>query len=109
MLIMHLNLCLYLLLFFFFFKQKTAYEMLSGDWSSDVCSSDLVPSKPRPIRGVPRSGARRGGRGADARSQRLPAALPPRRLGRAATDVLPVAACTGRGAPGAAERTRPRV
>src|SRR5881398_2959850 len=24
-----------------FFKQKTAYEMLSGDWSSDVCSSDL--------------------------------------------------------------------
>src|SRR5881398_3247793 len=27
---------------FFFFKQKTAYEMLSGDWSSDVCSSDLL-------------------------------------------------------------------
>src|SRR5881398_1639250 len=27
----------------FFFKQKTAYEMLSGDWSSDVCSSDLHP------------------------------------------------------------------
>jgi len=27
--------------FFFFFKQKTAYEMISGDWSSDVCSSDL--------------------------------------------------------------------
>jgi GNAT superfamily N-acetyltransferase len=26
---------------FFFFKQKTAYEMLDGDWSSDVCSSDL--------------------------------------------------------------------
>src|SRR5881398_1197792 len=26
---------------FFFFKQKTSYEMLSGDWSSDVCSSDL--------------------------------------------------------------------
>src|SRR5205807_4292256 len=25
---------------FFFFKQKTAYE-LQGDWSSDVCSSDL--------------------------------------------------------------------
>ena len=23
-------------------KQKTAYEMLSGDWSSDVCSSDLL-------------------------------------------------------------------
>src|SRR3546814_3869726 len=25
----------------FFFKQKTAYEMRIGDWSSDVCSSDL--------------------------------------------------------------------
>jgi outer membrane protein TolC len=24
-----------------FFKQKTAYEILSSDWSSDVCSSDL--------------------------------------------------------------------
>src|SRR5213082_4000268 len=29
------------LIFFFFFKQKTAYEIVSGDWSSDVCSSDL--------------------------------------------------------------------
>ena len=27
---------------FFFFKQKTAYEIGTGDWSSDVCSSDLV-------------------------------------------------------------------
>src|SRR5213595_1441837 len=27
--------------FFFFFKQKTAYEITEGDWSSDVCSSDL--------------------------------------------------------------------
>jgi len=25
----------------FFFKQKTAYEITYGDWSSDVCSSDL--------------------------------------------------------------------
>src|SRR3546814_6977312 len=29
-------------LMFFFFKQKTAYEMRISDWSSDVCSSDLV-------------------------------------------------------------------
>src|SRR3546814_3109436 len=29
-------------LFFFFFKQKTAYEMRISDWSSDVCSSDLI-------------------------------------------------------------------
>src|SRR3546814_7876028 len=28
--------------FIFFFKQKTAYEMRISDWSSDVCSSDLM-------------------------------------------------------------------
>src|SRR3546814_3994718 len=28
--------------FLFFFKQKTAYEMRISDWSSDVCSSDLI-------------------------------------------------------------------
>src|SRR3546814_8599331 len=28
----------------FFFKQKTAYEMRISDWSSDVCSSDLLTS-----------------------------------------------------------------
>src|SRR3546814_10786293 len=27
---------------FFVFKQKTAYEMRISDWSSDVCSSDLI-------------------------------------------------------------------
>src|SRR3546814_8092021 len=31
-----------MLCLFLFFKQKTAYEMRSSDWSSDVCSSDLV-------------------------------------------------------------------
>ena len=30
---------------FFFFKQKTAYEVGTGDWSSDVCSSDLPISR----------------------------------------------------------------
>src|SRR3546814_3475956 len=41
--------CIYMLVinyvdtyYFFFFKQKTAYEMRISDWSSDVCSSDLV-------------------------------------------------------------------
>src|SRR3546814_6236863 len=28
--------------FLFFCKQKTAYEMRISDWSSDVCSSDLL-------------------------------------------------------------------
>ena len=32
----------FIIIFFFFFKQKTAYEIVSRDWSSDVCSSDLV-------------------------------------------------------------------
>ena len=34
----------FLFFFFFFFKQKTAYEIGTGDWSSDVCSSDLPTS-----------------------------------------------------------------
>src|SRR3546814_12425245 len=33
---------LFFYLLFFFFKQKTAYEMRISDWSSDVCSSDLL-------------------------------------------------------------------
>src|ERR1051326_9418756 len=31
---------------FFFFKQKTAYEIKECDWSSDVCSSDLIGGVP---------------------------------------------------------------
>src|SRR3546814_10580353 len=30
----------------FFFKQKTAYELRISDWSSDVCSSDLIAKAP---------------------------------------------------------------
>src|SRR3546814_9325250 len=40
----------------FFFKQKTAYEMRISDWSSDVCSSDLVSGKDH-LRGVWVNGA----------------------------------------------------
>src|SRR3546814_2444130 len=38
----------------FFFKQKTAYEMRISDWSSDVCSSDLLTNRHRPrhLRGM---------------------------------------------------------
>src|SRR3546814_1495235 len=39
-----------LFLFFFFFKQKTAYEMRISDWSSDVCSSDLLLGVAQAIR-----------------------------------------------------------
>src|SRR3546814_15225327 len=29
-------------MFFFLFKTKTAYELRISDWSSDLCSSDLI-------------------------------------------------------------------
>src|SRR3546814_3600902 len=32
---------------FFFFKQKSAYDMRISDWSSDVCSSDLMACSAR--------------------------------------------------------------
>src|SRR3546814_1512496 len=44
-------------MFFFFFKQKTAYEMRISDWSSDVCSSDLLAdAAPPPIARVTEAG-----------------------------------------------------
>src|SRR3546814_5072879 len=53
---------------FFFFKQKTAYEMRISDWSSDVCSSDLVAGAHRGLA----AGRVHGGGGRDAveRAQR---------------------------------------
>src|SRR3546814_7523954 len=39
-------LCCVCIFVFFFVKQKTAYEMRISDWSSDVCSSDLVEHRP---------------------------------------------------------------
>src|SRR3546814_2434528 len=42
-------------MFFFFFKQKTAYEMRISDWSSDVCSSDLISVR---LKGETRLGTR---------------------------------------------------
>src|SRR3546814_3347220 len=49
----------------FFFKQKTAYEMRISDWSSDVCSSDLLgrlggPIGPEGDRQIGLSGELRG-------------------------------------------------
>src|SRR3546814_4394463 len=61
--------------FFFFFKQKTAYEMRISDWSSDVCSSDLVPAGP------PGAGARHPGDARRGAARRRPR-LRPQRLGR---------------------------
>src|SRR3546814_8417842 len=43
-------------LLFFFVKQKTAYEMRISDWSSDVCSSDLISTRPVCLRHISWSG-----------------------------------------------------
>src|SRR3546814_17092714 len=52
------------LCFLFFFKQKTAYEMRISDWSSDVCSSDLLPVEERAGDGLePHPAERRRDRG----------------------------------------------
>src|SRR3546814_10481192 len=48
--------CVVSIFVFFFFKQKTAYEVRISDWSSDVCSSDLV------ARDIKLVGRRRGAR-----------------------------------------------
>src|SRR2546426_4816105 len=37
-----------LFFFFFFFSSRRRHTRLQGDWSSDVCSSDLDPPRPNP-------------------------------------------------------------
>src|SRR3546814_5638465 len=65
-----------------FFKQKTASELRMSDWSSDVCSSDLLHRRRAPGVGTGTCGARRlANRGIDrecAHQQilRSPSALP---------------------------------
>src|SRR3546814_7516213 len=39
----------------FLFRNKTAYEMRIRDWSSDVCSSDLLPLPTLPGKGLART------------------------------------------------------
>src|SRR3546814_1488613 len=43
----------------FFFKQRTAYEMRISDWSSDVCSSDLILPSLKAIQKEGESGRRK--------------------------------------------------
>src|SRR3546814_4545573 len=65
---------------FFFFKQKTAYEMRIRDWSSDVCSSDLL---------------------GDIVLGHEPAVMPPRDLSRPVQDALEVPGDPAAGPPDA--------
>src|SRR3546814_5298300 len=72
---------------FFFFKQKTAYEMRISDWSSDVCSSDLLDrvrhaDLRRDLAGSGAVGDQAGQRGTGAQAQRA-AAVQARQIGRA--------------------------
>src|SRR3546814_11804136 len=64
----------------FFFKQKTAYGMRISDWSSDVCSSDLLVGH---VVRYADAGSPRLRRGAPARVRRgVPGALPGTNLRR---------------------------
>src|SRR3546814_12529933 len=65
--------------FFVFFKQKTAYEMRISDWSSDVCSSDLLREHAAHHGRLVRRG-RRGSRGSHGAALRLRARCPGRLL-----------------------------
>src|SRR5574337_728717 len=49
--------CLYALCFVFFFSSRRRHTRLSGDWSSDVCSSDLpaISSSVVPFSSCPQS------------------------------------------------------
>src|SRR3546814_4315648 len=85
---------------FFFFKQKTAYEMRISDWSSDVCSSDLVRHR---AHARLRAGARRGAGPGRVRSEAHRSRCR-RRAARAPGDAAVRAACAPATSPvGAAE------
>src|SRR6186997_1545815 len=100
--------------FFFFFKQKTAYEITTGDWSSDVCSSDLAQPEPalevrcslRPTRPA-RAGERRRRRAEARRDVRARRAVPAARARRGALLPRPAAPHPPRAAP-LAPGCRPR-
>src|SRR3546814_1113936 len=89
------------------FKQKTAYEMRSSDWSSDVCSSDLrTPAAPRRQAGCRCNRTRTCARGSNAcvRSR----ASSPRRSPIRSTRI-PRATCPSGGTRLSWERLRPRA
>src|SRR5437867_4778751 len=48
--------CLFFFLFFFFFSSRRRHTRSYGDWSSDVCSSDLSRSLADASAGVPARG-----------------------------------------------------
>src|SRR5256885_10150538 len=45
-----LRVCVKLVMLLFFFSSRRRHTRLQGDWSSDVCSSDLIYGKPVAIK-----------------------------------------------------------
>src|SRR3546814_5507473 len=70
----------------FFVKQKTAYEMRISDWSSDVCSSDLVADWPDAV--PPPLPAHGYGRDPDLMAPKVPWPLTLSTAQRATIDLL---------------------
>src|SRR3546814_5965751 len=95
---------------FFFFKQKTAYEMRISDWSSDVCSSDLLvilhrlPSVLRELSGVDRARLAAG----DVQAERDGAGVQGSRRDRQPAELSAPAARLTTGAPAPAHAARAR-
>src|SRR3546814_3948729 len=86
-----------LVLLFCFFKQKTAYEMRISDWSSDVCSSDLLIARRRGVFPGPVPGNRPG----TPRDSYRNLYLPNGRHGHAHSGAFARRLCAGRESPGA--------
>src|SRR3546814_3488753 len=79
----------------FFFKQKTAYELRISDWSSDVCSSDLVAGRDAGTIGRPAV--------VDIADEHAAGPVEAQPLGKARGEIL-----TGEAGPGAHQRSEER-
>src|SRR5438093_6657051 len=85
---------LFIFFFFFFFSSRRRHTRLVSDWSSDVCSSDLVGGLHVPVAvlrdPLSRASLRRGGAGAAAAGTPRLARSEERRVGKE---------CRSRGSP----------
>src|SRR2546426_7087087 len=62
MFLYHVFVVRFVLLYFFFFSSRRRHTRLQGDWSSDVCSSDLVAGEAGDERQAEHGGRRPGDR-----------------------------------------------
>src|SRR3546814_7112370 len=82
----------FLFISFVFFKQKTAYELRIRDWSSYVCSSDLIcPMAARPaLKRQMRDQVRPAERGRRRRKRATSWSAPLAKKGRESAATMPV-------------------